>query len=57
MRMLIPMLPTPRWSQASERRITTGGLLARNRINTEMFNGYAEQVAHLYKGLDLSVHY
>lgn len=47
----------PRWSQATERRITTGGLFARNRIETLPFNGYAEQVADLYKGMDLSKFY
>jgi sulfoxide reductase catalytic subunit YedY len=47
----------PRWSQASERRITTGGLFTRNRIETLPFNGYAEQVADLYKGMDLSKFY
>ncbi|MBU2871950.1 protein-methionine-sulfoxide reductase catalytic subunit MsrP [Colwellia sp. E2M01] len=47
----------PRWSQASERRITSGGLFARNRIETLPFNGYGEQVAHLYKGMDLSKYY
>ena len=52
-----PQVSHPRWSQASERRITGGGLFARNRIETEMFNGYGEEVAHLYKGMDLSKHY
>jgi len=47
----------PRWSQASERRITTGGLFARNRIPTLPFNGYGEEVADLYRGMDLSKHY
>ncbi len=47
----------PRWSQASERRITTGGLFARNRIATLPFNGYGEEVADLYRGMDLSKHY
>lgn len=47
----------PRWSQASERRITSGGLFARNRIETQPFNGYGEQVAHLYKGMDLRKFY
>ncbi|MEI6893317.1 MAG: protein-methionine-sulfoxide reductase catalytic subunit MsrP [Colwellia sp.] len=47
----------PRWSQASERRITSGGLLARNRIATLPFNGYGEQVAHLYQGMDLGKYY
>src|SRR5215212_5613848 len=43
-----PNRPHPRWSQASERRI---GELSRRE--TLMFNGYAEQVADLYKGMDL----
>jgi sulfoxide reductase catalytic subunit YedY len=42
----------PRWSQATERRIG-GGLLARN-IDTLMFNGYEEEVASLYEGMDLT---
>jgi sulfoxide reductase catalytic subunit YedY len=41
----------PRWSQATEARIGVG------RIPTLMFNGYAEQVASLYAGMDLDVHY
>ncbi len=52
-----PEVAHPRWSQASERRITTGGLLARNRIKTQMFNGYGEEVAAMYKGMDLSQYY
>ncbi|MBL4911526.1 MAG: protein-methionine-sulfoxide reductase catalytic subunit MsrP [Alteromonadaceae bacterium] len=52
-----PTVDHPRWSQASERRITSGGLLARNRIKTQMFNGYGEEVAELYKGMDLSKYY
>ena len=47
----------PRWSQASERQITSGGLFTRNRIETLPFNGYGEQVAHMYKGMDLSQYY
>lgn len=47
-----PTVPHPRWSQASERRIGETG-----RRPTLMFNGYAEQVAGLYEGMDLSVHY
>ena len=47
----------PRWSQASERRITSGGLFARNRIATLPFNGYGEEVADLYQGMDLSKNY
>ena len=41
----------PRWSQKTERRIG-GGLFAR-RIDTLMFNGYEEEVASLYEGMDL----
>ena len=47
-----PEVSHPRWSQASERRIG-GGLFAR-REDTLMFNGYAEEVAGLYAGMDLS---
>jgi len=52
-----PQVDHPRWSQASERRITSGGLLARNRIKTEMFNGYGDEVADLYKNMDLRNYY
>jgi sulfoxide reductase catalytic subunit YedY len=47
-----PEVDHPRWSQASERRI--GEL---NRRPTLMFNGYEEEVASLYTGMDLSVNY
>jgi methionine sulfoxide reductase catalytic subunit len=47
-----PRVPHPRWSQAKERRIGEDGLFTPKR-KTLMFNGYAEQVAHLYDGLDL----
>jgi sulfoxide reductase catalytic subunit YedY len=46
-----PSVAHPRWSQASERRI---GEISRRP--TLMFNGYAEQVAKLYTGMDLQ-HY
>jgi methionine sulfoxide reductase catalytic subunit len=42
----------PRWSQATERRIGEF-----NRRPTLMFNGYAEQVADLYKDMDLNMYY
>ena len=51
-----PTVDHPRWSQASERVITSGGLLSRNRSPTQMFNGYSE-VADLYKNLDLKKNY
>jgi sulfoxide reductase catalytic subunit YedY len=47
-----PQVDHPRWTQASERRVG-GGLLAK-RIPTPMFNGYEEQVAGLYEGMDLA---
>jgi sulfoxide reductase catalytic subunit YedY len=43
-----PAVPHPRWSQASERRV--GELFERATLP---FNGYAEEVAHLYTGMDL----
>lgn len=49
-----PDVDHPRWSQATERRLPSS-LLKPNRIPTQMFNGYAEQVAALYKGMDLRV--
>jgi sulfoxide reductase catalytic subunit YedY len=47
-----PNVDHPRWSQASERRLGEDGLFARRRP-TQMFNGYGEQVASLYAGMDL----
>lgn len=47
-----PQVDHPRWSQASERRIGEGGLFNKRRP-TLMFNGYAEEVAGLYSGMDL----
>ena len=47
-----PGVDHPRWSQATERRIGDGGLLAR-RAKTLMFNGYEAQVGQLYAGMDL----
>jgi sulfoxide reductase catalytic subunit YedY len=47
-----PEHPHPRWSQGSERRIGEF-----NRRETLMFNGYGEQVADLYAGMDLNVNY
>ena len=47
-----PEVPHRRWSQATERRSGEGGLFA-SRRPTLMFNGYADQVASLYTGMDL----
>jgi sulfoxide reductase catalytic subunit YedY len=42
-----PEVPHPRWSQASERVLGTS-----ETVPTQLFNGYGEQVAHLYKDMD-----
>ena len=47
-----PHVDHPRWSQATEQRIGESG-----RRPTLMFNGYAEQVAHLYAGMDLRANF
>lgn len=46
-----PNVDHPRWSQARERRIGAG--LFADKIPTRMFNGYEDEVASLYTGLDL----
>jgi len=51
-----PQVDHPRWSQAKERRIGDGPSLLPFRVpkrEARMFNGYAEQVASLYRGMDL----
>jgi sulfoxide reductase catalytic subunit YedY len=50
-----PQVDHPRWSQAKERRIGAGVFAPRQP--TLMFNGYAEQVAGLYRGMDLAKNY
>ena len=47
-----PNVSHPRWTQASEQRIGQGG-----RIDTLMFNGYGDEVAGLYEGMDLSINF
>ncbi len=47
-----PEVDHPRWSQKTERRLPSS-LFSPNRIKTLMFNGYAEEVASLYAGMDL----
>ena len=47
-----PDVDHPRWSQSSERRI--GEFLRRKTLP---FNGYADQVASLYQGMDLKVNF
>lgn len=48
-----PQVDHPRWSQASERFIGEGGLFGAKRQPTLMFNGYGDEVASLYQGMDL----
>ena len=45
-----PDVPHPRWSQAREHRIGESSFTSRPTL---LFNGYAEQVASLYAGMDL----
>jgi sulfoxide reductase catalytic subunit YedY len=47
-----PHVDHPRWSQATEQRIGESG-----RRPTLMFNGYEEQVGHLYAGMDLRANF
>lgn len=47
-----PAVPHPRWSQ--RRELPLGQL---KKIATQSFNGYETEVAHLYAGMDLSLHY
>ena len=53
-----PDVDHPRWSQKTERRIAgTASKLFAERIPTKLFNGYAEQVASMYAGMDLKKWY
>lgn len=51
-----PQVDHPRWSQKSERRLPST-LFQPNRMPTRLFNGYSEQVGHLYQGMDLAKNY
>lgn len=51
-----PEVSHPRWSQNRERRLPNS-LWSPNWVETQKFNGYQEQVASLYKGMDLSVQF
>ena len=50
-----PKVDHPRWSQTTERRV--GESLLTPRLKTQMFNGYQEEVAHLYQGMDLNKYF
>lgn len=54
-----PKVDHPRWTQATERRLGGGGLagILEPRRRTLMFNGYEEEVAHLYDGMSLTKYY
>ena len=52
-----PAVDHPRWSQASENRIGEGGFFGANRRDTLPFNGYGDEVASLYAGMDLAVNF
>jgi sulfoxide reductase catalytic subunit YedY len=52
-----PMVDHPRWSQASERRIGDPKGIFAPKIKTQMFNGYGDQVASMYAGMDLKKFY
>lgn len=51
-----PDVDHPRWTQARERRLPSG-LFSPNVRQTLMFNGYADEVASLYAGMDLRKDY
>ncbi len=51
-----PSVDHPRWSQKYERRLPST-LFSPNRIPTQMLNGYADQVANLYSGMNLRRYY
>ena len=51
-----PQVDHPRWSQRMERRLPSS-LFSPNRIETRLFNGYADQVGHLYSNMDLKRYY
>ena len=50
-----PNVSHPRWSQASERVV--GGSLLSPRVETQIFNGYGDEVANLYSGMDLKKYF
>lgn len=50
-----PQVDHPRWSQAYHRNIGEG--IFSRKQKTEMFNGYADEVAHLYSGMDLKKYF
>lgn len=51
-----PEVDHPRWSQRWERRLPSS-IFNPNRVRTKIFNGYVDQVADLYKGMNLARFY
>ncbi len=49
-----PNVDHPRWTQKRERVIGKGGFFSPEKRKTEIFNGYKDEVAHLYSQLDLT---
>jgi sulfoxide reductase catalytic subunit YedY len=47
----------PTWDQNEEQRLGEGGLFSAKIVKTRMFNGYGDQVAKLYAGMDLDRNY
>ena len=56
-RSVNPSVDHPRWSQASERRIDASNSVFAKRVKTLPFNGYANEVASLYTGMDLKKYF
>ena len=52
-----PNVSHPRWSQSTEKRIDGSKLFGSRRIDTLFLNGYADEVAHLYEGMDLKKYF
>ena len=52
-----PGVSHPRWSQATEKRIDGSKFFGYRRIDTHFLNGYADEVAHLYEGMDLQKYF
>ena len=52
-----PNVSHPRWSQSTEKRIDGSRLFGSRRIDTLFLNGYADEVAHLYEGMDLKKYF
>ena len=52
-----PDVRHPRWSQSREKRIDGSKLFGYRWLDTEFLNGYADEVGHLYEGMDLKKYF